>query len=334
MTDRIFSTDTDAGTITVLEPLDGTLKEIQKIFVGNGPRGPVVFTKCGRGFVTNHAGNTISEIDPFNNVEIAKIKVGSAPLGMGLVPGEKYLLVSNDGDNNISVIDITKRKEIGKISTGREPKHMDIHPTKPYAYVCIWGAHMVSKINLSSIIDDDLDFLPNAVCVESSIFLGKGAHPYSLRITPDGKHIIVANNQVDYISVIDEASGKIIKNINVGTKGARGTEFSPNGDIVFVSIEDSSEVVAIDLNTFDIVDRIETGPGPRGLLVYNDTLFASAFARMQKLVGNLTTPNTLSALDFSGQMTLSGLQRKASPKVTEIKVGAGPCSISLFTFDD
>jgi len=272
MTDRIFSTDTDAGTITVLEPSDGSLKEVKKIFVGNGPRGPVVFTKSGRGFVTNHAGNTVSEIDPFNNVEVARIKVGAAPLGMGLIPGDKYLMVSNDGDNDISVIDITKRREIGRISAGREPKHMDIHPCKPYAYVCIWGAHMVSKINLKPLIDNDVERLPNDVRVESSIFLGDGAHPYSLRITPDGKYIIVANNQVEYITIIDEDTGEVIKEVNVGTKGARGAEFSPSGDTVFVSIEDSSEIVAIDLSTFDIVDRIESGPGPRGMLVYDNTL--------------------------------------------------------------
>ncbi len=334
MADRIFSTDTDAGTITVLESQEGTFKEIEKIFVGNGPRGPVVFTKHGRGFVTNHAGNTVSEIDPFNNIEVAKIKVGSAPLGMGLIPGDKYLLVSNDGDNNISVIDITKRKELGQISVGREPKHMEIHPTKPYAYVCIWGAHMVSKINIQALLDKDIDIIPNEVCVENSIFLGKDAHPYSLRITPCGNYIIVANNQAEYITVIEEKTGKIVKNIDVGTKGARGVEFSPLGDTAFVSIEDASEILVIDLKTFEIVDRMESGPGPRGMLVHENTLFASAFARVKKVAGVLTTPNTLSALSYGNEMSLQTFKKKVRPEVTEINVGAGPCSISLFTFDD
>lgn len=334
MTDRIFSTDTDAGTITVLEPSDGTLQEVSKIYVGNGPRGPVVFTQSGRGFVTNHAGNTISEIDPFNNTEVARIKVGAAPLGMALIPGDNYLLVSNDGDNDISVLDINKRVELGRIGVGREPKHMDIHKKKPYAYVCIWGAHMVSKINISPLINKEVDHLPADVRVESSIFLGKGAHPYSLRITPDGKYIVVANNQVSYVTIIDEASGKIAKNVDLGTKGARGTEFSPSGDTVFVSVEDSSEIVAIDLDTLDVVDRFESGPGPRGMLVYNDVLLASNFARSRKVAGTLTTPNTLSVLDFGGNMNLHGLKQKVTPSAAEVPVGAGPCSIALFTFQD
>jgi YVTN family beta-propeller protein len=332
MTDRIFSTDTDAGTITVLEARKGAIREVDKILVGNGPRGPVVFTSSGRGFVTNHAGNTVSEIDPFNNTEVARIKVGSAPLGMGLVPGDKYLLVSNNGDNDISVVDITNRQEIGRISTGREPKHMYIHPTKPFAYVCIWGAHMVSKINIEPLLDADLDRLPNEVKIVGSTFLGNGAHPYSLRVTPDGKYIIVANNQVNYVSIIDEASGEIVKNVDVGSKGSRGTEFSPSGDTVFVSVEDSNEIVAIDLESLDIVERLEAGPGPRGMLVFNNTLFAAQFARSLKVTGNLTTPNTLSATNFGEQMSFRG-KKKPQVTVEEIAVGAGPCSISLFSFD-
>ena len=209
MTDRIFSTDTDAGTVTVLDAKNGIFTEVEKINVGNGPRGPVVFTKAGRGFLTNHAGSTVSELDPFNNNEVARFKVGSAPLGMGMIPGDQYLLVSNSGDNSISIVSLNTRMEIGTLSVGREPKHMDIHPTKPIAYVCIWGAHVVSKINIEGLIND-IPSVEKSLKVEGNTYLGEGAHPYSLKISPNGKYIVVANYQVGYVSIIDEDSGEVI----------------------------------------------------------------------------------------------------------------------------
>jgi hypothetical protein len=68
----LFSSDTDSGTVTFYDVANEE-RPIAKIQVGNGPRGAVRFTKDGRGFVTNHAGNTVSEIDVFALNEVAKI---------------------------------------------------------------------------------------------------------------------------------------------------------------------------------------------------------------------------------------------------------------------
>ena len=332
MSDRIFSTDTDAGTITVLEPKGAEMHEVGKIIVGNGPRGPAVFTADGRGFITNHAGNTVSEIDPINMVEVARIPVGAAPLGMGIVPGDVYLLVSNDGENSISVIDLSKRKETTRISVGREPKHMEIHKKKPYAYVCIWGAHSVAKLNIAPLLEKDARF-DGDLKVESSIFLGKNAHPYSLRITPDGHRIIVANNQVDYVSVIDEKSGEVEKRIDVGSKGARGVEFSSSGEVAFVSIEDTNEILVIDLDSLEVIERLEAGPGPRGMLFYDNMLVASAFSRAKKEVGMLRLPNSLSIHSFGAPKEMAVFRGvKMAPEMREVQVGAGPCSLAVYAF--
>lgn len=48
----MFSTDTDSGTITVINFESDDFPVLAKIEVGNGPRGAVRFTKSGRGFVT------------------------------------------------------------------------------------------------------------------------------------------------------------------------------------------------------------------------------------------------------------------------------------------
>ncbi len=49
---EIYSTNTDSGTLSVLENRQGTVRAIATIRVGNAPRGSVRFTTDGRGYVS------------------------------------------------------------------------------------------------------------------------------------------------------------------------------------------------------------------------------------------------------------------------------------------
>ena len=319
----LFSTDTDAGTITVID-LDGDRDTpVARIPVGNGPRGAVRFTKDGKGFVSNHEGNTVSEIDALSLREIQRITVGVAPIGVAIVPGDRFAIVSNSGDNTVSIIDIGARKEIHQIQVGREPRHPDVTPSGDFAYVPISGADYVSKIDLRPLKDSN----PKAVREINRIFLGKGTMPYSCAVSPDGKKVVAANNQESYISVISTNEDVVVGKVDVGNKGARGTAFLPDSSIAFVSIEDISEIVAINLTDLTIENRFSAGPGPRGLLFdeASGTIFASAFARTT-LQGR--APNSVSVLNFGARTFVTAAGQ--IPQVTDIRVGAGPCSVSIY----
>ncbi len=163
MSKLLFSTDTDSGTITVLDPASGNLDTVCKIPVGNGPRGPVKFTSTGRGFVANHAGNTLSEIDAYSLRELTRIKVGNAPIGVAIVPGDRYALTSCSGDNCIAVIDLDSREVIHSLVTGREPRHMDVTPCGKYAYAAVSGGDYISKINIEALSSNDKINIGNSV---------------------------------------------------------------------------------------------------------------------------------------------------------------------------
>lgn len=82
---EIYSTNTDSGTITVLENKgDGKVKKFTEIRVGNAPRGSVRFTKTGLGYVSNTSTNTVSEIDALTHQETRRIRVGNGPRGLYL----------------------------------------------------------------------------------------------------------------------------------------------------------------------------------------------------------------------------------------------------------
>lgn len=328
MTKKLFSTDTDHGTITVIDP--ELMETIAKIPVGNSPRGGVMFTSTGRGFVGNSASDYISEIDPINLREVAKIKVGIAPMGVGIAPGDNYLLVSNSGSNYISIVDLNLRKEIHQIHVGREPRHMAISKNGEYAFVAVSGADYISKINISALTKNPKDL--TSIREIDKIYMGTGSAPYSVGLNPTDDMLIVANNQVSYASLIllNTDDNEITK-IDLGNKGGRGAAFSPEGDLIFVTIEDTSEIVVIDVTTKKIINRYPTGPGPRGFAIdpENFKVYIAGFSRGDlKSRGFLSTPNTISVLDLSSSKFVKTSNQR--PNFEEIVVGAGPCSVTIF----
>ncbi|WP_156029579.1 beta-propeller fold lactonase family protein [Ancylobacter sp. FA202] len=319
----LFSTDTDSGTITVLNVTGNDAERVAVIPVGNGPRGAVRFTKSGIGFVTNHAGNTLSVIDAYSLTEVDRIVVGVAPIGCALLPGGKTLIVSNAGDNTVSFVNVEDRHEFHRLGVGREPRHPDVTPDGKYGYVPISVGQYVSKISLGELASGGRDL--NSISEIAQIAVGDGAFPYSSAVSPDGQWVIAANNQVGYVSLISVATDSVEAQINVGEKGARGTAYTPDSQTAFVSLENSSEVAVIDLRSREVVKRLSSGSGPRGLLFDADsgTLFTSAFDRTK----TLRQGNAVSFFSFSAGLTSF---REAEPAIRDVPVGAGPCSVSLY----
>lgn len=339
MSDFICSTDTDSGTISVVERTDrGDYVLRSQIPIGNAPRGAVKFTGDGRGYVSNCGGDTISEIDVFTGREVMRIKVGIAPRGIGLVPGDRFALVSNSGSNTVSVVDLCHRRELAQLAVGRDPRHMAISKDGKRAYVAVWGSDYVSKLDIQSLTDPastDAQASANKVCEVCRLPVRSGAFPYSVALDPSGELLLVANTQSQHLSVFSTKTDKLQAEVDLGNKGARAIAFMPDGKTAFVSIEDTAEVVAIDLGSLAILRRIDVGPGPRGIAISNDgtTLYASAFTRgmttasMQR--GTAFLPNSITVVDLSAAR--SGALSEGPLAWKDIAVGKGPCSVSILS---
>ena len=329
MSTRLFCTDTDSGSISVIDPTSNPMSVITRIPVGNSPRGSVMFTSIGRGYVGNSAGDFISEIDAISLRETARIKVGIAPMGVGIIPGDLYLLVSNSGSNYISVVDLTYREEIHQIPVGREPRHMYVSSDGSFVYVAVSGGDYIARIDTTALVSGDISGLASVREV-ARIPVGSGAAPYSVAISPDGKSALAANNQASYASLIDTTSNAVIADIDLGHKGGRGAGFSPDGATGFVSVEDISEMVAIDIATRSVINRFPTSPGPRGFAIDPDTfkIYVAGFSRTTSRSEFLQTPNTVSVINLA----TSGFSilENARPTFEEVSVGAGPCSVTIF----
>jgi YVTN family beta-propeller protein len=338
---EIYSTDTDSGQITVTRKENGAHTVLTEIPVGNAPRGSVKFTRDGRGFVSNCSTNTVSELDALTHREVARITVGSGPRGLSIVRGERYLLVSNSGSNTVSVVDLESRAEIAQVAVGRDPRHMALTSDGNYAYICIWGSGYIAKLDISGLANDK----PQTVREVGRIVLGQDAFPYSMNIDRSGTRALVACNGIESVPVIDLATDKVEKMVEVESSGGRAVAFTPDNEFALVTIERTNSIAVIDMRDLKVTRYIPVGPAPRGIAVdeHDGTIYASIFSRASVMPrpdqkpGKRypSKPHTVTVVHVDG-VDLSTTD--GEPTFEEIQVGYGPCSVSIFdpaeiTFD-
>ena len=85
-----------------------------------------------------------------------------------------------------------------------------------------------------------------------------------LKFTPDGKYAFISDLGGTDVIVIDAATRKEIKRINVGG-GAAGIQMSADGARAFAAVGSRNGVAIIDVTTLQVSGFIATGPGPDGL---------------------------------------------------------------------
>ncbi|MFN8074144.1 MAG: cytochrome D1 domain-containing protein [Kineosporiaceae bacterium] len=322
---EIYSTDTDSGQVSVIRKNGSEHQVVTRIPVGNAPRGSVKFTSDGRGFVCNTSTNTVSELDALTHREIARIQVGAGPRGMALVAGEKYLVVSNSGANTISVVDLESRQEITQVAVGRDPRHMAVDPSGDYVYVCVWGSGYIAVLDVSGLGRES----QQSVREVARIRIEENAFPYSLNVDRQGLYALVACNAVEYVPVIDLTTREIVARVPVESDGARAIAFTPDNRYALVTLERTSNVAVISMETFSVTRYIPVGPAPRGIAIddNDETAYISAFSRNTVMRADVPhQPHSLTVLRLAD----ADLAVDGPVAFEEIRVGHGPCSVSVF----
>lgn len=85
-----------------------------------------------------------------------------------------------------------------------------------------------------------------------------------LKFTSDGSRVLISSLRGPDVVVLDSATRKEVKRINVG-HGAAGIVMQPDGARAFVACSPDNYVVAIDLKTLEVVGHIDVGGEPDGL---------------------------------------------------------------------
>ena len=182
-----------------------TYKVINNISVGKGPHGFRISNDSKFAYIANMGEETVSVVDIKNNKEIKKIKVGKTPITTGITSDGNILLVTINGENSLAIVDLATDK-VEKIAVGVGPAQVYIQPDDKYAFVANQGteespSNTVLKIEIAT------------KKVVATIETGKGAH--GVVTSPDNKFVYVTNMYDNTVSVIDNATNKVVEIVAV-----------------------------------------------------------------------------------------------------------------------
>ncbi len=160
------------------------------------------------------------------------------------------VLVINSAGASLSVVDLDTLHELRRIPVLREPHH--VVPT-PDGKGLLVGDTVANEIL-------DLDAKTFALRRRVPV-----ADPYQLGFSPDGKFLVVnglARNQVD---VYDAASMSLVHRFALSSMPSH-LAYAPDGSMVFVSLQGTNRLAAIDLRAMAVRWISPVGRTPAGVM--------------------------------------------------------------------
>jgi len=192
------------------------------------------------------------------------------------------ILVLNSQNANVSIIDPVTYKEIKRVPVGKEPHHLYLTPDN-------------KSVMVANATGDSITFMdPQTGEVQRTL---KGiSDPYHLRFSPDMKWFLTAANRLNHVDIYRwERKGqdfemKLVKRIPAG-KTPSHISINSTSTIAYVSLQDSDQLMAIDLATQTPLWTIPVGKTPADLYLAPDD---------KTLLIGLTGESDVQVFDVSG----------------------------------
>jgi YVTN family beta-propeller protein len=176
------------------------------------------------------------------------------------VQAQSPIFVLNSLEGNVSVIDPLTWAEKKRIPTGKEPHHLYLTPDE-------------KSVIVANALGDSLTFIdPRTAQVQRTV---TGIlDPYHLRFSPDMKWLVIAANRLNHVDIYrwDGHVPTLVKRIATG-KTPSHLWIDSTSKIAWVSMQDSDEIVAIDLRTQTVQSRTAVGALPADVFGTPDDKF-------------------------------------------------------------
>ncbi|QOT74939.1 cytochrome D1 domain-containing protein [Cupriavidus basilensis] len=184
--------------------------------------------------------------------------IGALALGMVAAPAwAEVVVVLNSGDATVTLIDKDTQKVLETFPIGKEPHHLIATPDD-------------KSLIVANAVGNDLVFL-DPVTGKVQQRVANIDDPYQIGFSPDQKWFLTTGNRLDRVDVYrwDGKALKIAKQLPLA-KTPSHIAFTADSRVAFVTLQDSNEVVAIDLPTQTVMWRMNAGSAPAGVWVTPD----------------------------------------------------------------
>ena len=167
------------------------------------------------------------------------------------------IFVLNSLDANVSVIDPVSWRVVKTLPTGKEPHHLYLTPDE-------------KSVIVANAAGDSLTFIDPRTA-EIQRVVRSIIDPYHLRLSPDRKWLVTVANRLDHIDLYrwDGTQPTLVKRLPSG-KTPSHIWIDSKSTTMYTTMQDSNELVAVDLATQSIRWRIPTGPMPADVFGTSD----------------------------------------------------------------
>lgn len=169
----------------------------------------------------------------------------------------ELVFVLNSRDESVSLIDQQARAEIGRVTVGKEPHHL--YPTPDNRSLIVGNA-----------MSDDLHYLdPLTGAIQKRV--PKIDDPYQIGFSPDNRWFVAAALRLNRVDIYRYEGGelRVAKRLTI-PRSPSHLWFNADSSMVFVTLQDSHEIVAIDLKRLEPAWKLATGKLPAGIVVTPD----------------------------------------------------------------
>ncbi|MGH9201483.1 MAG: bifunctional YncE family protein/alkaline phosphatase family protein, partial [Vicinamibacterales bacterium] len=214
----------------------------------------------------------------------------SAPSGLSVSPTDDTLYVALNLRHTVAFID-AKTRQVSELAVGIYPYTTVVTPDGAKVYVSNWGGRRpqpgdVTDGVLPVVVDPDtgiastgtisvVDAKARALITSIDV----GLHPSAMAVSPDGRHLYVANANSDTISVIDTTQDAVERTIDVRLFADAPLGSAPNalaisadGRTLYVANAANNAVAVVELDRPDqpVVGFIPTGWFPTSVSLSAD----------------------------------------------------------------
>ncbi len=190
------------------------------------------------------------------------------PLAMGLplatqaraAAAVPLIFVLNSLEASVSVVHPHTFEEVRRIPVGKEPHHLYLTPDE-------------KSLIVANAVGNSLTFIdPLTAQVQREI--PRIADPYHLRFSPDMKWLVTAANRLNHVDLYRwqpqaAAPLELIKRVPAARTPSH-LAIDTRSSVVYASLQDSDELVAIDLASHTVRWKVKTGKMPADLFLLPD----------------------------------------------------------------
>lgn len=173
-----------------------------------------------------------------------------------LAAANEMVIVLNSREDSMSLIDPYSYQEVRRVAVGKGPHHLLTTPDNKHLIIANAGSNELVVVD--------------PITAEFRQRIPRIADPYHLGFSRDGRWFVANGNRLNRVDIYryQDLQFKLEKKLLLPSTPSHMSFSADN--TVYVTLQESNQLVAIDLETQQIKWKVSTGPAPAGIWLTPD----------------------------------------------------------------